>query len=126
MIASLQGEYDQEDVMSSTLRTTAGALEDFRVRHESELATLYKRTRAASWKITEEQWAVAIYSGAISHALEAGAAEQELAIREYLGSLHARDLALVLAVRLGCSEAIEHLAIEYMSLLRSLAEHMTD
>jgi hypothetical protein len=110
----------------STLRITARPFEDFRVRHESELAALYKRTRAASWKITEEQWAAAIYSGAISQASQPGGAEQELATKAYLISLHARDLALALAVRLGCSDAIEHFAIEYMWLLRGLAEHITD
>ena len=112
--------------MPSTLRTTACAFEDFRVRHESELATLYKRARAASLKITEEQWAAAIYNGAISQASQAGAAPQELATRAYLSALHARDLALALAVQLGCSDAKEHFAIEYMSLLRGLAEHITD
>jgi hypothetical protein len=112
--------------MPSTLRITARPFEDFRVRHESELAALYKRTRAASWKITEEQWAAAIYSGAISQASQAGGAEQELATKAYLSSLHARDLALALAVRLGRSDAIEHFAIEYMWLLRGLAEHITD
>ena len=112
--------------MPSTLRITARRFEDFRVRHESELAALYKQTRAASWKITEEQWAAAIYSGAISQASQAGGAEQELATKAYLSSLHARDLALALAVRLGCSDAIEHFAIEYMWLLRGLAEHITD
>ena len=112
--------------MPSTLRISARPLEDFRDLHESELAALYKRTHAASWKITEEQWAAAIYGGAISQASQAGGAEQELATKAYLSSLHARDLALALAVRLGCSDAIEHFAIEYMWLLRGRAEHITD
>src|SRR5258708_19716508 len=98
-IASLQGEYDQEDGMSSTLRTTARPFEDFRVRHESELAALYKRTRAASWKITEEQWAAAIYKEAISGASQATAADQELAIRPYLVCLHTPALPFPLSSR---------------------------
>ncbi len=112
--------------MPSTLRITARPFEDFRVRHEFELATLYERARAASWKITKEQWAAAIYNGATSQAFQEGGAEQELATKAYLSSLHARDLALALAVRLGCSDAVERFAIEYMWLLRGLAEHITD
>jgi hypothetical protein len=112
--------------MTSALRTTARPFEDFRVRHESELAALYKRTRAASWKITEEQWAAAIYSAAISGASETSAVEQELAIRAYMSCLHAQDLAFVLAVRSGCSDAIEYLATQYMPMLRNLAERITN
>ena len=112
--------------MPSTLRTTACPFEDFRIRHESELAALYNRTRAASWKITEEQWAAAIYRATISGASEAGAVEQELAIREYLSCLHAQDLAFVLAVRSGCSDAIEHLETKYVPMLRRLAERITN
>jgi hypothetical protein len=102
----------------------AASFEDFRVSHGAELASLYERARAASWKITEEQWAAAIYSATISGSFQMDAAEWEVGASVYLSSLRAPDLAFALAVRLGCSDAVEHLATRYTSLLRSLAEHI--
>jgi hypothetical protein len=96
------------------------AFEDFRVRYGSELVTLFKRTSAATWKISEDQWAVAIYRATISGAPRADTAEQGSNIRAYLSSLHAQDFAFALAIRLGCRDAIQHLTTNYRALLGTL------
>jgi|SRR5215472_3423778 len=97
-------------------------LEDFRVYHAVEIQGLYRRS-AFRWKIPEGQWAAAIYRVAITRGSPASksASANELSC----ALAHPDDFAFALAIRLGCSRALDSFEAKYEILLHDLALDIT-
>jgi len=93
-------------------------LEDFRVYHAVEIQWQYRRS-AFRWKIPEGQWAAAIYRVAMT---SGSPGSRWSSANEMSCTLaHPDDFAFALAVRLGCSRALESFEAKYKIVLHDLA-----
>src|SRR5215469_605934 len=93
-------------------------LEDFRVCHAVEIQELYRRS-AFRWKIPEGQWAAAIYRIAITRG---SPDSKSFSTNEMSCTLaHPDDFAFALAIRVGCSRALDSFEAKYKIVLHDLA-----
>jgi RNA polymerase sigma-70 factor len=81
----------------------------WRTAHDATLRRLYDAADAARWEVPFEAWAEALYASG-SARTPGGAAARD--VEAYLGSLHAADLALAVACRLGHAAAWDHFVLE--------------
>jgi hypothetical protein len=101
---------------------TMSRLEDFRVRYAVEIKELYEQS-AVRWNIPEGQWAGAIYRAAISRGSPGSRSSSANEISCTL--VHPDDFAFALALRLGCSDALDNFEANYKVVLHDLALDIT-
>jgi RNA polymerase sigma factor (sigma-70 family) len=82
----------------------------WRTAHDATLRHLYDAADAARWEVPFEAWAETLYASASARAPEGAAAPD---VRNYLGALHAADLALAVACRLGHAAAWDHFVADH-------------
>jgi len=85
----------------------------------SLLDWLYAKSRASSWEISQERFAVALERSA-KKALSTGTVTPQK-LQEYLSALHLEDLALAAACADGSEPAWEHFFATYRAYLRAAA-----
>ncbi len=83
---------------------SAGSLEEFQNRHARAIARLYARGSAERWKLSEEEFALALHRSAAGRFAGQGASAAK-EVERYLGSLHVEDLALAAACERGDQQA---------------------
>ena len=90
---------------------------DSLAQHEAAIARLYQSTGAGRWGLSQSQFADAVAQSVARSA--PGATDPSLA--KFLGSLHARDLALAAACRLGMDAAWDDFMAGYRAVLYDAA-----
>ena len=88
-------------------------------RRSSTVETLYTRSQAARWGLTQERFAAALERSAKKHF--SGGSSNPQKLDEYLATLHLEDLALAAACAAGSESAWENFFATYRAYLRLAA-----
>jgi RNA polymerase sigma-70 factor (ECF subfamily) len=90
----------------------------WRASHDASLRRLYEAAQAARWEVPFDAWAETLHQTAGAY-LAPDAPTRD--VRAFLESLHAGDLALAIACRLGHPAAWDHFVLEYRPALYAAA-----
>jgi RNA polymerase sigma-70 factor len=91
--------------------------EDLLAQHQAAIARLYQSSEAARWELSLPQFAEAVWQSIRRWQSETAPPSLE----KFLGSLHARDLALAAACRMGLEPAWNDFVAAYRSVLYTAA-----
>ena len=90
---------------------------------EPLVSSLYEQSGAARWGLSRAQFVLGLERSVRKRFVEGAPARERL--EEYLGALHAEDLALAVACLQGLESAWEHFVQEYRAYLRAAAGAIT-
>jgi RNA polymerase sigma-70 factor len=91
--------------------------EDLLAQHQAAITRLYQSSEAARWELSLPRFAEAVWQSIRRWQSETA----PLPLEKFLGSLHARDLALAAACRLGLEPAWNEFVAAYRSVLYAAA-----
>ena len=113
------------DGLIGCIEMTTDAIQRFRITHARAIAALRARGRVDCWDLNDDALAATVCASvaAWSRTLAAPPANRDVA--RYLNGLHAEDLVLACACRIGIARAWEHFVAQYRELLQAAARALT-
>jgi len=100
-------------------------LDRFRLTHARAIAALRSRGHADRWKLADDALAATLSASVAAWARTLAAPPANRNVARYLDSLHAEDLVLACACRIGLAPAWEHFVAQYRELLHLAARALT-
>jgi RNA polymerase sigma-70 factor len=101
------------------------AIDRFRITHARAIAALKSRGQADRWDLVDDALTVTLYASVAAWSRTLDAPPANRAVAEYLDGLHAEDLLLACACRIGMARAWEHFIAQYRGVLQSAARALT-
>lgn len=100
---------------------TTDAINGFRLTHARAIAALRVRGRADRWDLVDDALAVSLYASVTAWERTLDSPPAHRAVTKYLDGLHAEDLVLACACKIGIAQAWEHFVTQYRGMLHSAA-----
>jgi RNA polymerase sigma-70 factor, ECF subfamily len=97
------------------------AIDRFRFAHAEAIATVRLRGHADEWDLDDDALATTLHASVETWTRSLPAPPAEPAVSEYLDRLHAEDLVLACACRVGIASAWEHFIAQYGGMLQAAA-----
>jgi RNA polymerase sigma-70 factor len=111
--------FDHAHIIRISMRTDA--IDRFRITQARAIAAVRSRGNADQWDLDDEPLAVTLHASVEAWSRTLGAQPAVRAVAEYLERLHAEDLVLACACRLGNGRAWEHFVAQYRGMLQGAA-----
>ena len=97
------------------------AIDRFRFAHVEAIATVRLRGHADEWDLDDDALATTLHASVETWSRSLADAPAAQAVAEYLDRLHAEDLVLACACRVGIARAWEHFIAQYRGMLQAAA-----